>query len=109
MLGNINGQALSWSDTQVVASVASAALTGIVRVRQNGLSSNGVGFTVPATNGVTLVPNLLNLVVGDTHTIQALGSSGQSATGLSWTSSNASVVSLSTDDPPILTALAVGT
>jgi uncharacterized protein YjdB len=65
---------------------------------------------VPSSGGtaVTLVPNLLNMAVGDTHTIQALDSSNQSVTGLTWTSSNPSIASLSTDDPPILTALAVG-
>ena len=30
-------------------------------------------------------------------------------TGLEWTTSNASVVSLSSDDPPVLTAVAPGT
>ncbi|HEY1183914.1 MAG TPA: hypothetical protein VGE89_07005, partial [Bryobacteraceae bacterium] len=46
--------------------------------------------------------------MGDTHTIQALGAAGTSVTGLTWTSSNPNVVSLSTDDPPVLTALAAG-
>ncbi len=70
--------------------------------------SNAVGFTVPVGGGNTLVPALLNLVVGDTRTLQALNASGQTVTGLTWTSSNRTVVSLSTDDPPLLTALAVG-
>src|SRR3984885_2188001 len=39
---------------------------------------------------------------------QALNSNGQSVTGLTWTSSNPQVISLSTDDPPILTALSAG-
>jgi hypothetical protein len=46
--------------------------------------------------------------VGDTRTIQALSAAGTSVTGLTWTSSNPNVVSLSTDDPPVLTALAAG-
>jgi len=46
--------------------------------------------------------------VGDTHTIQALSAAGTSVTGLTWASSNPNVVSLSTDDPPVLTALAAG-
>jgi hypothetical protein len=54
------------------------------------------------------MPDIMNLVVGDTHSIQALGSNGQSVTGLTWASTNTSVVSLSTDDPPILTAVAAG-
>jgi hypothetical protein len=107
-LGSTNGLVVSWSDTEVVATVAPTALTGIARIQQNGVWSNAVAFTVPSASNITLVPNLLNMVVGDTHTIQALNSAGQSITGLSWASSNPNVVSLSTDDPPILTAVAAG-
>src|SRR5208283_2212227 len=60
------------------------------------------------TAAVTLVPNLINMVVGDTRTIQALNSSGQEVNGLSWSSSDTTVASLSTDDPPIITAVAPG-
>ncbi len=92
----------------MVATVASGALTGIARIQQNGVWSNARSFTVPGGNGLTLSPNLLNMVVGDTHTIQALSSAGQPVTGLTWTSSDPTVVSMSTDDPPLLTALAAG-
>ncbi len=108
LLGSTGGQVSSWSDTQVVATVASTALTGVVRIQQSGTWSNAVGFTVSSSNGVTLVPNLLNMVVGDTHTIQALSPAGQPVTGLTWTSSDPAVVGLSSDDPPVLTALAAG-
>jgi hypothetical protein len=109
-LGSADGQVVSWSDTEVVATVASTALTGIARVKQNGVWSNSVGFIVPAADGstVTLTPYMLNLVVGDTRTIQASSSAGQPVTGLTWTSSDPTVVSLSTDDPPVLSALAAG-
>jgi hypothetical protein len=107
-LGSTAGQVVSWSDTQVVATVASTALTGIARVQQGGMLSNALSFTVSGGSPVTLSPNLLNMVVGDTHTIQALNPAGQSVTGLTWASSDSTVVSLSTDDPPILTALAAG-
>ena len=109
-LGSTAGQVASWSDTQVVATVAPTAVTGIARIQQNGVWSNALTFTVPVSGGnaVTLSPNLLTMLVGDTHTIQALNSSGQPVTGLTWTSSDPTVVSLSTDDPPLLTALAVG-
>ena len=109
-LGSTAGQVTSWSDTAVVATVASGAVSGIARIEQNGVWSNAVTFTVPVSGGnsVTLSPNLLTMLVGDTHTIQALNSSGQPVTGLTWASSDPTVVSLSTDDPPLLTALAVG-
>jgi len=107
-LGSTAGTVVSWSDTQVVATVASNALTGIARIQQNGAWSNALAFTVPAANGVTLMPSMINMMVGDTHAIQALSAAGQPVTGLTWTSSDPTVVSLSTDDPPILTALAAG-
>ncbi len=107
-LGGTAGQVVSWSDTRVVATVASTALTGIACIQQNGAWSNALAFTVPAEDGVTLMPSLLNLMVGDTHAIQALSAAGQPVTGLTWTSSDPAVVSLSSDDPPLLTALAAG-
>jgi hypothetical protein len=102
------GSVVSWSDTQVVATVASGALSGVAKIQQGGAWSNAVGFAVPVTGGNTLVPVLLNMVVGDTHAIKALSTAGQPVMGLTWASSDATVVSLSTDDPPVLTAVAAG-
>lgn len=102
----------SWSDTQVSATVATNAISGIVKIQQNGLWSNAVTFSVPLTAGsggqVTLNPNVISMVVGNTQSIQALGSNSQLVTGLSWTSSDTTIVTLSTDDPPVLTAVAPG-
>ena len=162
-LGSTAGQVVSWSDTQVVATVAAGSLTGIARIEQNDVWSNAFGFwvlppgsnavaqitsrrnpvparyaatlmqrrrslldggnapgshavprftlrpdQVPGGNTMTLEPSLLNMSVGGTATIQALGANGLPVTGLPWTSGNPNVVSLSTDDPPILAALAAG-
>ena len=92
----------------MVAVVAYGSLTGIARVQQNSVWSNAVSFTVPSGSNVTLLPNLINMAVGDTQVIQALGPNGQPVTGLTWASSDPTVVSLSTDDPPILSALGPG-
>ena len=43
-LGSAAGQVVSWSDTQVVATVAATAVSGIARVQQNGVWSNSVAF-----------------------------------------------------------------
>jgi len=108
-LGGTSGDVMSWSNTQVSAVVASNAVTGVVRIEQNDVWSNSVSFTVPnSSNPVTLAPNMLNLVLGQTQTIQAQNANNPSVTGLTWTSSNPTIVSLSTDDPPILTAQAPG-
>lgn len=110
-LGSTNGVVTGWSDTQVLATVASGSLSGIVRIQQDGVWSNSVSFTVPSFDGsapLTITPNTISMVVGDTHTIEAVNAQGQSVTGLTWTSSDTTVVSLSTDDPPVLTAVAAG-
>ena len=111
-IGNMAGVVSGWSNTQVVASVAPNAVSGIVQVQQNGTWSNAVTFTVPVTVGqgtqVTLVPNVFSMVVGDSRTIQALDSNGNAVTGLTWISSDTTVVTLSSDDPPIIAAIAAG-
>jgi hypothetical protein len=110
-LGSASGSVVSWSDTQVVATVASGAMTGIARIQQNAVWSNSTRFVVPTVgsgNAVILVPQLMNMLVGRTRSIQALDSHGAAVKGLTWTSSNTAIASLSTDDPPIITALASG-
>lgn len=131
-LGTTYGKVLSWSDRKIVAMAALNARSGTARVQAAGAWSNTVPFQlVPHASAalpsggshaqvasfaarpmdsttVTLVPNQLSMLVGGTNTIQALDSNGQPVTGLTWASSNTSVVTLSTDDPPVLTAVAAG-
>jgi hypothetical protein len=45
----------NWSATQIVTTVPSGALTGVVIVNVNGVASNSVGFTVLATPNITSV------------------------------------------------------
>ena len=112
LIGGTPASVVGWSDSQVMASVASSAVTGVVRVEQNGTWSNAVTFTVPPSlsggTSVFLAPNFMSMVVGDTRSIQALDPTGQSVTGLTWTSSDTTVATLSTDDPPMITAVAPG-
>jgi hypothetical protein len=111
-IGNAYGVVTGWSDNQIVASVASSAVSGVVKVEQNGAWSNAMAFNVPPSlsggTQVILAPTQISMLVGDTRSIQALSSSGTEVTGLTWTSSNTAVLTLSTDDPPILTAVAPG-
>lgn len=46
--------------------------------------------------------------MGDTRIIEALNPSETPVTGLTWNSSDPAVVSLSIDDPPVLTAVGPG-
>jgi hypothetical protein len=89
---------VGWSNTQLLASVGANAVSGIVKVEQNGTWSNELTFTVPPSRSgetqMSLIPNVMSMVVGDTRSIQALNSTAQSVTGLTWESSNPAVASL---------------
>ncbi|PYU86388.1 MAG: hypothetical protein DMG08_29880, partial [Acidobacteria bacterium] len=106
-IGGTNASASSWSETQVSAIVAASAVSGIVKIQQNGVWSNAVTFTVPSAS-VTLSPNVLSMVVGDTRSLQALNANYQPVAGLTWTSSDTAILTLSAGDPPVLTAVAPG-
>src|SRR5436190_14928512 len=105
---------MQWSDSFIVATVSTNAVSGVVKVQQNGLWSNGKAFRVTGLHvgsapSMTLTPTSLSMVVGETRTIQALDSTGQQVTDLQWSSSDTSLLTLSTDDPPLLTAVTPGT
>jgi alpha-tubulin suppressor-like RCC1 family protein len=110
-LGNSLAEVTGWSDTQVSVTVPTNAVSGLVKLQQGGLWSNAVSFRVPAPPGSAslISPNSVSLVVGETRTLQALDDSGAPITGVTWASSDTDVVSLSTADPPVLTAVAPGT
>jgi len=70
-----------------------------------------LAFTVPPSDGsstLTLAPTSITMLVGDTHAIMATNAQGQPVMGLAWSSSDNTIVSLSNDDPPILTAVDAG-
>ena len=110
-LGSAYGVVTSWSDTQIVATVAAGSQTGSAKILQYGVWSNAVNFTVetlPPPTGVILTPSAASMVVGETRTFQAADTQGQPFQGLMWSSSDPTVASLSTDDPPVITALVPG-
>ena len=49
-LGSTYGVVVSWSDSQVVAAVASGSQTGVAQILQGGVWSNPVNFTVITPN-----------------------------------------------------------
>ncbi|MGB8130242.1 MAG: IPT/TIG domain-containing protein [Candidatus Angelobacter sp.] len=111
-IGSAQGVVASWADTQVVATVDSTAVSGIVRIQQNGIWSNALSFKVPPSlstaPSVNINPNLVSMVVGETRSLQALDDGGTVLAGLTWASTDPTVATLSTDDPPIVTAIAPG-
>ncbi|MGZ5464909.1 MAG: beta strand repeat-containing protein, partial [Thermoanaerobaculia bacterium] len=50
------GSIVSWSDTQVVATVAAGAASGNAQIQQNGVWSNTIAFTVPAPSLTSITP-----------------------------------------------------
>ncbi len=111
-LGNTYGIVSMWSDTEVDAVVAAGAQSGTAKISQNGIWSNASSFTVLGSGktsaDVSLKPNLVNMVVGETRTLQAVDVNGTVLPGLVWASSDPAIATLSTDDPPIITATAPG-
>ena len=110
-LGNTAAIVSSWTDSQVVALVAASAQNGFAQIVQNGVPSNVINFSVPPSGTrttVSITPSLMNLLVGSTRSLQALDVNGIPIHGLTWAVTDSTVTSLSTDDPPILTALAPG-
>jgi hypothetical protein len=55
-LGTMNGVVQSWSDTQVVATVAPGAASGSARILQNGVMSNAVPFGVNSLHLTSVDP-----------------------------------------------------
>ena len=111
--GGTTASVVSWSDTAVLVTVPgtlTAGQTVSVVLTTTAGASNTVDFTVVSTTAPYRVsPQNLNLLVGQTRTVSVTDSSGNALTGLDWSTSDAGVVSLSTDDPPVITAVAPGT
>jgi len=111
--GGISAQILSWSDTAVMAiapnGISVRQSVPVVVTTLYG-TSNAISFTVAAFGtGYRVWPQSLNMLVGESRTVSVTDASGNPVTGLAWTTSNSNIVSLSTDDPPLITALAPGT
>jgi len=53
VLGNTSGTIISWTDTQIVATVASNAQSGVAQVFQNSLGSNQIPLTIVLPDTIT--------------------------------------------------------
>jgi hypothetical protein len=111
LLGGADAPVVSWSDGWVQITVGSSAISGAVKLQQNATWSNSKSFVVTSANGstLTLSPNLFNLVVGESRSIQALDGTGAAVSGLTWSSSDTAVVTVSNDPSPLIAAVAPGT
>jgi hypothetical protein len=104
-LGDQSATVVSWSDTAVVATVAHGATSGVAKVSQGGWS-NTISLSVIEAK---LVPEVMSLVVGETRTVQVMNAAtGAIVEDIPLTVSAPSVASVTTDNPPVLEALATG-
>jgi hypothetical protein len=102
-------------DTAVLVTVPASLTIGqtvpvvVTTTAGGGNSADFIPLAATASAPYNVSPQNINLLVGQTRTISVTDASGNVVTGLEWTTSNASVVSLSSDDPPVITAVAPGT
>src|SRR5437016_5070250 len=89
-LGSTYGVVASWSDTQVVANVASGSKSGVAQILQGGVWSNPVNFTVITPNITSVTPT--TGVAGTQITITGTGFGGSQGSGNVWLGSTYGVV-----------------
>ncbi len=81
-LGSRNGTVASWSDTQIVATVASNAMSGTVQVHQGGAWSNTVPFKVATAAISSVTPS--SGVPGTVVTVAGSGFGAAQGSGQVW-------------------------
>jgi len=82
-LGNkAAGSIVSWSDTQVVATVASGAASGSAQIQQNGVWSNTIAFTVPTPGLSSVSPTTAR--AGDSITLTGTNFGATQGSGSVW-------------------------
>ncbi len=104
-LGSTYGVVGSWSDSQVVATVASGSKTGVAQVLQGGVWSNPIDFTVITPNISTVSPT--TAIAGTQVTITGLGFGASQGSGNAWLGSTYGVV-VSWSDSQIVATVASG-
>jgi hypothetical protein len=95
---------LGWSDTQILGGVATGTSTGLVSVQEGSNTVYGPTFTVNSSFPYIVQPQFLSLLVGQSTIVTVNVNPSQ----IVWRTSNPSVVSLSSDIPPVITGVAPG-
>jgi IPT/TIG domain-containing protein len=91
------GSIVSWSDTQIVATVASGSITGTAQVQQGGVWNGAIGFTVITPVVAVTVP--FDGPVGTNVSIVGNGFGATQGSGLVWIGTQyATVVSWSDEE-----------
>ena len=107
-IGDIDAQVVTWSDSSIVT-IVPGGLTGGQSAEVQIIADTGISNTASLNIlNYQVQPQDLNMVVGDSRTLLATDLSGNPITGLGWATSDSTIVTLSTDDPPVITAVGVG-
>ncbi|HKF20416.1 MAG TPA: IPT/TIG domain-containing protein, partial [Candidatus Angelobacter sp.] len=104
-LGSTYGTVVSWSDTQVVATVAPGAKSGTAQILQGGVWSDPISFTVatPVVSSVTPTSG----VAGTQVTLVGTGFGATQGSGNVWLGSTYGTV-VSWSDTQVVATVAVG-
>lgn len=104
-LGNKSATIVSWSDTQIVATVAAGSIAGYAGVQQNGVTSNQIPFAMDHPNITSVNPT--SGTSGTQVTVSGTGFGAAQGTGsLVLGTQNGSIVSWS--DTQIVATVASG-
>ncbi|HXB21755.1 MAG TPA: hypothetical protein VNV88_10255 [Candidatus Solibacter sp.] len=87
--------------------VQATDVAGNIANTQLSVTFNAIPVVPP--KAIFITPVLATLTIGQTRGVSLVGDAGQPVTQAIWTSSDPTVVSITSSDPPQLTALAQGT
>src|SRR5437867_5253008 len=104
-LGSTYGVVASWSDSQIVANVASGSKTGVAQVLQGGVWSNTVNLTLSTPNITSVTPT--TAIAGTQITITGIGFGATQGSGNVWLGSTYGVV-VSWSDTQVVANVAAG-
>ncbi len=105
-LGSTYGTVVSWSDTQVVASIVSGATSGVAQILQGGVWSNTAGLTVITPNITSISPSSSGRS-GDQITITGTGFGSSQGSGNVWLGSTYGTV-VSWSDTQVVASIVSG-
>jgi hypothetical protein len=104
-LGSTYGAVVSWSDTQVVATIVSGAKSGTAQILQNGAWSSAISFTVITPSVTSVTPS--TGMAGTQVTFTGTGFGATQGSGDVWLGSTYGAV-VSWSDTQIVATVAAG-
>lgn len=112
-----NGAAAALTGSSFSCNISLNVGVNLVMVRATDLAGNVAGSnfhvslsgSLPAPQSLQVSPATLNMVVGETHQFTAVDDVGRPRSDATWTVSNTTLATITTDSSPTLAAVAAGT